>query len=332
MIVRRARLRRALAVAAVGLAAVVLPGVALIAPALSPRALWPLAILAISGGFSELLARIGYPRIASWCLLLGGLAVVTTVSLRTSRVLPPQAIATNPSLEWLLLALSVGGALFLIRPVGASRVSAAIGDASNGVSDTADSRNPLPIVHEPAKRQQGVSRAEPITQQDASSAAVGGGPQPGAQPVASGPASAAGAETSGLVPGHGERVLFVDDEEAIVDVMVKMLRGIGFACEGFTSPLEALQAFRTTPHAFDAVVTDFSMPMMTGTLLARELQRIRPGIPVVVLSGFTADEIATGSGTGVDYVIPKPVSIVELSHALATMLGRPVVTSVASPP
>jgi hypothetical protein len=67
MIVRRARLRRALAVAAVGLAAVVLPGVALIAPALSPRALWPLAILAISGGFSELLARIGYPRIASGC-------------------------------------------------------------------------------------------------------------------------------------------------------------------------------------------------------------------------------------------------------------------------
>ncbi|HQW67989.1 MAG TPA: response regulator, partial [Gemmatimonadales bacterium] len=134
------------------------------------------------------------------------------------------------------------------------------------------------------------------------------------------------------LPEDRERVLFVDDEEAIVDVMVKMLRGIGFACEGFTSPLEALQAFRTTPHAFDAVVTDFSMPMMTGTLLARELQRIRPGIPVVVLSGFTADEIATGSGTGVDYVIPKPVSIVELSHALATMLGRPVVTSVASPP
>ncbi|MDX2261353.1 MAG: ATP-binding protein [Gemmatimonadales bacterium] len=135
-----------------------------------------------------------------------------------------------------------------------------------------------------------------------------------------------------LERGRGERVLFVDDEEAIVYVMVKMLRGIGFACEGFTSPLEALQAFRTTPHAFDAVVTDFSMPMMTGTLLARELQRIRPGIPVVVLSGFTADEIATGSGTGVDTVIPKPVSIVELSHALATMLDRPVVTDAASPP
>lgn len=132
--------------------------------------------------------------------------------------------------------------------------------------------------------------------------------------------------------GHGERIMYVDDEEAIVFVMMKMLRSIGYECEGYTSPLEALQAFRTTPHAFDAVVTDFSMPMMTGTLLARELERIRPSIPVVVSSGYTTEEIETGTGTGVGAVLPKPVSIVELSHCLANLLGRPELTTAASPP
>ncbi len=132
--------------------------------------------------------------------------------------------------------------------------------------------------------------------------------------------------------GHGERIMYVDDEEAIVFVIVKMLRRIGYECEGYTSPLDALQAFRTTPYAFDAVVTDFSMPMMAGTLLARELERIRPSIPVIVSSGYTTEEIETGTGTGVGAVLPKPVSIVELSHCLATVLGRPEVTSVASPP
>jgi signal transduction histidine kinase/ActR/RegA family two-component response regulator len=132
--------------------------------------------------------------------------------------------------------------------------------------------------------------------------------------------------------GRGDRVLYVDDEEAIVFVMSKMLRSIGYQCEGFTSPVEALQAFRTTPHGFDVVVSDFSMPLMSGTSLARELQGIRPGIPVIVSSGYAADEIETGPETGVQAVIPKPVSIVELSHALAGLLGRQITTPAASPP
>jgi signal transduction histidine kinase/PAS domain-containing protein/ActR/RegA family two-component response regulator len=125
-----------------------------------------------------------------------------------------------------------------------------------------------------------------------------------------------------VVRGQGERILYVDDEETIVFVMTRMLRSIGYACEGFTDSAAALHAFRTTPHAFDAVVTDYSMPGLGGEELAREVSRIRPGICVAISSGYGADQIRVGAASGVTAVIPKPVTIVELSHHLAAMLGR----------
>ena len=78
-----------------------------------------------------------------------------------------------------------------------------------------------------------------------------------------------------------ERILFVDDEEDLVYAGEKMLKRLGYEPAVFQNSLEALEAFRAGPDRFDLIITDQGMPHMTGTELAREALRIRPGIPII---------------------------------------------------
>ena len=86
-----------------------------------------------------------------------------------------------------------------------------------------------------------------------------------------------------------ERIMFVDDEEDLVYAGEKLLKRLGYRPEVFRDGFEALEAFRARPEQFDLIITDQSMPRVTGVELAREALRIRPGIPIVLCTGFSPD-------------------------------------------
>lgn len=88
------------------------------------------------------------------------------------------------------------------------------------------------------------------------------------------------------VRGGNERILFVDDEEMIVELNCQRLRSLGYKVVGTRSGAEALNTFAAEPSAFDLVITDYTMPHMTGAALARRLREIRPDIPIILSSGL----------------------------------------------
>ncbi|MBW2086710.1 MAG: PAS domain S-box protein, partial [Deltaproteobacteria bacterium] len=120
-----------------------------------------------------------------------------------------------------------------------------------------------------------------------------------------------------------ERVLFVDDEEALVDTGTQLLERLGYKVTAKTSSLEALEVFKAEPEGFDLVITDQTMPQMTGEKLAQELLSIRPDIPVILCTGFserlTAEKIKE---MGVRALIMKPVVINQLARIIRQVLAQ----------
>ena len=126
------------------------------------------------------------------------------------------------------------------------------------------------------------------------------------------------------VTGHGEHILFVDDEEAIVDVATQILRTLGYCVTGSTNAVQALQDFQSRAYEFAAVVTDLSMPGLSGVALARKIRDIRPGIPIVLTSGYVRPEDAPAvQRLGVVDVILKPNLAAELGPTLHRLLTGP---------
>jgi PAS domain S-box-containing protein len=119
--------------------------------------------------------------------------------------------------------------------------------------------------------------------------------------------------------GQGQRVLVVDDEEALARLAGVMLDDLGYAHALFTSPAQALAAFSAAPERYDAVITDERMPGMTGSELIRALRGIRAGIPIVLASGYVGAALAHQGGAG--GVLRKPYSMMELAQALAQIFG-----------
>ena len=118
------------------------------------------------------------------------------------------------------------------------------------------------------------------------------------------------------------RILFVDDEPPITDIGKTILEELGYNVETRTSPLEALERFRATPEQFDLLITDWTMPHMTGDRLAGEIQVLRPGFPVILCSGFyktLSPEYAETSG--IQTIIHKPIRRKELARAVANILS-----------
>lgn len=89
------------------------------------------------------------------------------------------------------------------------------------------------------------------------------------------------------VPGGSGKILFVDDEPALAEVGKLMLERLGYQVVSTTDPLEALKIFTEDPQRFDAVVTDMTMPQMTGVELARKLMERRPDIPIMLCTGYS---------------------------------------------
>jgi len=140
------------------------------------------------------------------------------------------------------------------------------------------------------------------------------------------PAVAAEA-TNGTAPalsdvrGSGEQIMYVDDEEMLITVMVRTLQVLGYRCVGYADPAVALAAFLTNPPAWAAVITDLSMPEMSGLELVREMRVVRPELPVALVSGY-ADDAARVQQAGISTWLQKPYSIETLGAALQELLDR----------
>jgi signal transduction histidine kinase/integral membrane sensor domain MASE1/ActR/RegA family two-component response regulator/putative methionine-R-sulfoxide reductase with GAF domain len=122
-------------------------------------------------------------------------------------------------------------------------------------------------------------------------------------------------------PGHGETILFVDDEASVCEANRRLLTHLGFSPLTHTDPLKALEAFQADPDRFAAVITDLTMPRLTGLDLADRIQAIRPSTPVLLSTGF-AGTLAEGAlrERGIRSLLPKPVEIATLASALGRIL------------
>ena len=126
------------------------------------------------------------------------------------------------------------------------------------------------------------------------------------------------------VPMGNERVLFVDDEKSIMDLGRQVLTQLGYQVSAWTSSLEALECFKADPDGFDLVITDMTMPRMTGVKLAQELLHIRPDIPVILCTGYS-QSISEDQAlkVGIRAFIMKPISIEEIAGTIRQVLGGP---------
>ena len=123
------------------------------------------------------------------------------------------------------------------------------------------------------------------------------------------------------IPGSGEHVLYVDDDETMVIVVERILLRAGYRVSSYLNPHEAIAAVRAHPDAFDLVVTDFNMPQCSGLDLARELARIRPQLPVVISSGYITDELRhEATQAGVRSLLEKQNLMEDLSALVGQVL------------
>jgi two-component system, cell cycle sensor histidine kinase and response regulator CckA len=122
--------------------------------------------------------------------------------------------------------------------------------------------------------------------------------------------------------GSSQRVLYLDDEEALVLIGQAMLQRLGYRADGFTDAGQALAAFEADPKGFDALISDFNMPGTSGLEMAAKVLRLRPDLPVALASGLVTDDLlAQAQALGVREVIYKPHSLADLAAALHRMLA-----------
>ena len=130
-------------------------------------------------------------------------------------------------------------------------------------------------------------------------------------------------ETDTPIQKGDERILLVDDQDIIVQIEKQMLERLGYRVTARTSSIDALEAFRMEPDKFDLVITDLTMPNMTGDKLAVELIKIRSEIPVILCTGFSemmSKEKA--QSLGIEGFLMKPVVLKDLSGMIRKVLDK----------
>jgi PAS domain S-box-containing protein len=129
-----------------------------------------------------------------------------------------------------------------------------------------------------------------------------------------------GAETAAGEPAE-PRVLFVDDEPALSLLAERAMPAYGCQAAAFTDPIAAFEAFSAAPDEYDAIVTDLSMPGMTGFELIDKVRALRPGIPAVLTSGFlSAQHRDEAEAREIDAILPKPCSVGDLAATVRELL------------
>jgi len=124
------------------------------------------------------------------------------------------------------------------------------------------------------------------------------------------------------IKGKGH-ILFVDDEEMIIDVGKKILQYLGYNVSTCINPITALDLFSRHPGSFDLVITDMTMPQMNGDAFAEKLREIRPEIPIIVCTGHSSlmDE-SKARQLGIDAFLMKPVLVKNMSQAIQQVFDK----------
>jgi len=129
-------------------------------------------------------------------------------------------------------------------------------------------------------------------------------------------------EPSIQIPRGTERILFVDDEKAAAEAIKPMLENLGYNVIARTGSIEALKAFKNDPNGFDLVITDQTMPNMTGKDLAKEIMSIRSDIPIILCTGFSEqiDEVKAKE-MGISFVM-KPIVLSQIANTIREVLDK----------
>ncbi|MBE2216170.1 MAG: transporter substrate-binding domain-containing protein [Opitutaceae bacterium] len=141
-------------------------------------------------------------------------------------------------------------------------------------------------------------------------------------PAARGKPVQAPSEEVNVPEGHGEFIILVDDEPAIIQTTTRLLERLGYTVAGFTHPAEALAEIRRHPRDVDLVITDLTMPAMSGIDLAGKIHALAPELPVILVSGFINErEMALARAGRVARILDKPITRAALAEAIATCLA-----------
>ena len=131
------------------------------------------------------------------------------------------------------------------------------------------------------------------------------------------------ADTSQTPHGHGQKILLVDDEPALTAVFQRLLVRLNYQATSCNNARDAISLFRRNPAAFDLVITDLTMPDMNGLEVARQIHALRPDLPVILASGFSADlDRENLRQAGIWELIEKPVSMTVLADAVQRTLAK----------
>jgi len=140
-------------------------------------------------------------------------------------------------------------------------------------------------------------------------------------PMVEGGVSAAPTSATPPPRGHGERLLYVDDEEPLVYLATQVLGRLGYEVTGFVEAEAALKAFLAEPDRFDVIITDLSMPRLSGRDLATRILQVRPNIPIILATGYIRPQDTEGAlRLGIRDLILKPNTVEDLGHALHRIL------------
>lgn len=120
-----------------------------------------------------------------------------------------------------------------------------------------------------------------------------------------------------------ERIMVVDDERPIAELLQQVLTGLGYTVTAYSSSLEAVAEYRKHPDDFDAVITDMTMPDMTGAELAREMLSFRPELPIIMATGYNETiDAEKASRIGIRSFLLKPLKKAKLAQVLRTVLDN----------
>ncbi len=125
------------------------------------------------------------------------------------------------------------------------------------------------------------------------------------------------------IPGGSERILLVDDETSLIDAGTQVLKRLGYDAVGISDAVTALETVRKDPDRFHLVISDLTMPQITGIQLAEEIKKIKPEIPIILCSGFSASLTPEQiKPLGIDDFITKPFIKRELAQVIRRVLDR----------
>ncbi len=124
------------------------------------------------------------------------------------------------------------------------------------------------------------------------------------------------------LPGGNENILLVDDEPVMVEMGSMILERLGYQVTGETDSARALELFNANAGRFDLIITDYTMPKLTGTDLAKEIHRIRPGIPIIMCTGFSEKVTPSNAAEfGVEHIM-KPFVANDIAELIRKLLDK----------